>query len=294
MRKKELPKGYRPSMKDAEWFINNWRTVGKFSVPVDVMHKLCQETYPGNENLKEVLLKCAAINAFSSTHVYDLYSMAEHIVGMQIDGRLRRGDISLVDSIAKIIISGKSYNFYSFATKYCHYHNPESYPIYDNYVARVLCSFPDDFRVIKEKELRDYAKFVDTLKDFRQHYELNMSFVELDKYLWRLGRWYLNPYEPTLKYYHRENDNPFPPDDVRNKFWYGEKMFLDLNDKEILLRDYKKDVDEWIVWLKENMPNQSVRFLKENTTEQLCMALYIAHIWGKGCPYDDHSWIIDY
>ena len=69
MKKKDLPQGYIPSAKDAEWFINNWRTVGKFSAPVDVMHKLCQVTNPYNNNLEEVLLKCAAINTFSSTHV---------------------------------------------------------------------------------------------------------------------------------------------------------------------------------------------------------------------------------
>ena len=125
MNKKELPKGYRPSMKDAEWFINNWRTIGKFSAPVDIMHRLSQVIYPNNNYLEEVLLKCAAINSFSSTHVYDLYSMAEHIVGKQIDENLKNGNLSLVNTIAKIEISGKEHNFYSFATKYCHYHNPE-------------------------------------------------------------------------------------------------------------------------------------------------------------------------
>ena len=91
------------------------------------------------------------------------------------------------------------------------------YPIYDNYVGKVLCSFPEDFRVIKENELREYNKFIGVLNDFKQHYALNLSYVELDKYLWRLGRWYLNPYEPTPKYYHREDKNPFTSDDIRNK-----------------------------------------------------------------------------
>lgn len=292
--KKTIPNSYKPSMKDALWFINNWRTVGKFSAPVCVMHNLCQNTYPNNNNLDEVLLKCAAINTFSSTNVYDLYTMAEHIVNKQIDEKLKNGDLSVVKIIAKIEISGKEHNFYSFATKYCHYHNPEKYPIYDNYVAKVLCSFPDDFGVIKENELRKYDKFVGVLNDFKQHYGLDLSFIDLDKYLWRLGRWYLNPYEPTLKYYHREEENPFPSNDIRNRFWHGEMIFSQLENKAKVLREYKEKVDEWIVWLNEHKPNQAARLLKENTTEQLCIAIYIALLWGKWLPYDDLEWILDY
>ena len=101
MNKKELPKGYRPSMKDAEWFINNWRTIGKFSAPVDIMHRLSQVIYPNNNYLEEVLLKCAAINSFSSTHVYDLYSMAEHIVGKQIDENLKKYKQMVKNSVKK-------------------------------------------------------------------------------------------------------------------------------------------------------------------------------------------------
>jgi hypothetical protein len=281
-------------MKDAEWFINNWRNVGRFSAPVNVMFKLCQETYPKNNNLEEVLLKCAAINAFSSTNVYDLYSMANHIVGKQIDERLKNNDLSLVKTISEVEIGGKKRNFYSFATKYCHYHNPENYPIYDKYVAKILCSYPEDFQTIKDKELREYEKFVGALKDFRQHYGLNLSFIDLDKYLWRLGRWYFNPYEPTLKYYHREDENPFPPDDIRNKFWHGEMMFSNLDNQEKVLREYKKSVSEWKVWLNEHKQNQAARFLKENTTEQLCVAMYITLLWGKWCPNDEQEWIFEY
>ena len=287
MNKKELPKGYKPSMKDAEWFINNWRTIGKFSAPVVVMHRLCQVTYPYNNNLEEVLLKCAAINSFSSTHVYDLYKMAEHIVGKQIDEKLKNGDFSLINTIAKIEISGREHNFYSFATKYCHYHNPENYPIYDNYVAKVLCSFPKDFRVIKEKELREYDKFVGVLKDFKQHYGLNLSFVELDKYLWRLGRWYLNPYEPTPKYYHREDKNPFPSDDIRNKFWHGEMMFVTKHQK---VGEWKEAGKSWLKRANEQIRSLAARL----TPEQFGVVVYISTLFGKWCPYDDQSWLIEY
>ena len=222
--KKELPKWYKPSKKDAEWFIANWKDEGKFSAPVKVMFNLCK-TYPKNDNLEEVLLKCATINAFSSTNVLDLYSMAKHIVDMHIDEKLNSNNYSIIKDLSEVIIGGKSRKFYSFATKYCHYHNPEFFPIYDSYVAKVLCSFPE-FKIIKIKELREYQTFVDTLNEFRHYYGLNLTYINLDKYLWRLGRWYLNPYETTPKYYHREDINPFPEDDTRNKLWQDEMELI--------------------------------------------------------------------
>ena len=87
MKKKDLPQGYVPSVKDAEWFINTWREVRKFSAPVDAISKICKQ-YPNNNNLEEVLIKCAVIDNFSSTNVFDLYKMADHIVKKNIDERV--------------------------------------------------------------------------------------------------------------------------------------------------------------------------------------------------------------
>lgn len=286
MNKKELPQGYKPSVADAEWFIHNWSVEEKFSAPVNVMFRLCQE-HPHNNNFEQVLLKCATINAFSSTNVYDLFSMAKHIVESHIDQKLKNGDLSVVDTISKVYLGGKPHKCYSFATKYCHYHNPESFPIYDSYVAKVLCSFPKDFRYVRENELRSYETFVKTLNDFRDHYGLNLSFVDLDKYLWCLGRWYFNPYEPTPKYYHREPQNPYPDNDFRNHFWHGEMMFVTTHQKISDWRDSGKKCLE--------CANEDIRNLAERLTpEQFGMVIYISALFGKWCPYDDQSWLIEY
>lgn len=288
MNKKELPQGYVPSVKDAEWFINNWKNEGKFSTPVNIMFRLCQETYPNNNNLEEVLLKCAAINAFSSTNVYDIYSMAEHIVRKQIDEKLKNNDLSLVETISKINIGGKQHNFYSFATKYCHYHNPDNYAIYDRYVAKVICSFPKEFRVIKENKLKeDYEYFINVLKDFRSHFGLNLSLVDLDKYLWRLGRWYLNPYEPTYIYYHREDNNPFPNEDIRNKFWDGEKMFFSDHQN---VSYWKLEGEKWLKTANEPIKQLASKY----SPEQFGLITYIFCYLGKWFPYDDPSLILEY
>jgi len=287
MTKKYFPKDYIPSVKDAEWFISTWREVGKFSAPVDAIFKICQQ-YLDNDNLDEVLIKCAVIDKFSSTNVFDLYKMADHIVRKHIDERLENGDYSLVDEIAKFEIGGKMRNFYSFASKYCHYHKPEKFAIYDSYVAKVLCAFPNDFRKIKEDELREkYETFIDVLNGFNNTFKLNLSFDNLDKYLWCMGRWYLNPYEPTPKYYHREDESPFPKDDIRTKFWEGEKMFVTTLQNSGLWKSEGKE------WLKT--ANDDIKLLaSRHTPEQFGLITYIAFQYSKWYPSDDPIWIVEY
>ena len=46
-----------------------------------------------------------------------------------------------MNDIARVNINGKDRNLYSFATKYCSHHNFNDYPIYDEYVAKVLLHF---------------------------------------------------------------------------------------------------------------------------------------------------------
>lgn len=99
---------------------------------------------------------------------------------------------------------------------------------------------------------------------------------------------------PEFKYYKGEEEDPFPEDDIRRKFWWGEMMFSRLPNLEEQFKGFENDVLRWRKWLKKNKPNQSARFLKENSTRQLCIALYIALLWDKWCPYDDQEWIVEY
>lgn len=286
MKKKRIPEWYIPSKKDAEWFIKTWREVGKFSAPVDAMFKICQQ-YPNNNNLEEVLIKCAVIDNYSSTNVFDLYKMADHIVGKHIDEKLKNGDYTVVYDISQVVIGGNIRNFYSFATKYCHYHNPDCFAIYDSYVAKALCSFPDNDGITVDDLRNHYDAFIDVLNEFNHHYVLNLSFDDLDKYLWRLGRWYLNPYEPTPQYYHREDESPFPKDDIRRKFWEGEKMYVTTHQNSGLWKNEGKE------WLKT--ANEDIKLLASKyTPEQFGLITYIAFQYSKWYPSNDPVWIVEY
>ena len=152
--------------------------------------------FPENEELEDILLKVTAINRLYSTSVYDVNNMARHIWSKKIDKRLKDGDLYLVDIIAKGHYikrqkTNKEIYCYSFATKYCNWHNKKSYPIYDSFVDRILVSYNkcSKFSNFVKEELRNYHRFNAIIADFVKHYSIVLNDLkELDKFLWLYGK----------------------------------------------------------------------------------------------------------
>ena len=136
--------------------------------------------------------------------------------------------------------------------------------------------------------MKKYESFMNALDSFRQRYSLeNLEYDDLDKYLWQLGRWYLNPYEPTPKYYHREEKCPYSGDDIRNKFWQGEMMFVTTHQKSSL---WKLEGKEWLRTANDDIK----KLAKKYSPEQFGLITYIAFLYSKWYPSDDPIWIVEY
>ena len=147
--------------------------------------------YPTNIELEEVLIKVSLLNEFYSTNIFGTYPVAKHIVDLNIDERLKKGDISLVGDIAHNKLGGKEKYFYSFATKYCAIHQPDLFPIYDSFVDKMLRYFrkQPNFTKFKNADLRDYKKYHKIYSEFIKAFELNdFTLREIDLYLWKLGK----------------------------------------------------------------------------------------------------------
>jgi molybdopterin-biosynthesis enzyme MoeA-like protein len=157
--------------------------------------------YRNNSALHHVLPKVVTLNALYSTQipVYsktipNVFDVAGHICrnGGDIDSALLAGSPEIVDRIAEITVSGKkSRNYFSFATKYCSWHNPLCYPIYDSRVYEYLRllrksgDFTTDFDIEGHWK---YPAFRDLMGHFREHYHLgSLSFKDIDKFLWSCG-----------------------------------------------------------------------------------------------------------
>lgn len=181
----------KPCNQEVNKYLDKWASNEKFVLQEKSINKLFTETFPGNTDIENVLIKASVLNDFYSTNIFSIYDMAKHIVSLNIDERLKQGDQTLVSEIGHTEIADKKKFFYSFATKYCSHHNPDAYPIYDSYVEKVLMHFKriDKFSEFKQEDLKDYPTYKDILSQFAAFYGIaSYSMKELDMYLWQLGK----------------------------------------------------------------------------------------------------------
>ena len=182
----------QPSKELVEHYLKKWDKLEDYASQEKAINRVFKD-YASNSELELILIKCSILNDFYSTNIFKIYPVAKHILSLNIDERLKVGDPTLVDAIAKINIGSKKRTFFSFASKYCSHHNQLKFPIYDSYVHKVLKYYHnvDRFFEFDENDLKVYPKFKNILIQFRSFYGLEMyNFKELDKYLWQFGREY--------------------------------------------------------------------------------------------------------
>jgi hypothetical protein len=155
------------------------------------LEKLFQNTFRLNTKLEEVLIKVCTLNKLYNTSILkSVITVAEHIVELKIDRRLEADDEDLVNEIAAVQFDDKPMQYFSFATKYCSFHKPEAYPIYDRNACTALIYFKEkcDASCFKAADLRRFPKYKKIVLEFQKAYGLTQfSFKELDHYLWYIG-----------------------------------------------------------------------------------------------------------
>jgi hypothetical protein len=138
------------------------------------------------------LRKVIVLNQLYNTRLWTTATLtvARNIHKLNVDELLRRHETGVVASIAAARLKGKDWNFYSFASKYCSFHVPEAYPIYDQYVDRLLNTYRREFGFadFKAIQLKDYSVFKNVILQYRTFFELqSFPLKQLDKFLWMYG-----------------------------------------------------------------------------------------------------------
>jgi len=156
---------------------------------------LFRDRFPENTDLNQVLVKCTVLNNFYHAGVRDkdLVSVAKCIVSLKIDNQLKQGDEGLVERISSALkgcTKSVRRGYFTFVTKYCSFHNPEAFPIYDTYVSDMLWDYSqkDSFTELTHKYDMDmnYPRIKQVIEDFRKYYKLEkFSFKQIDEYLWQ-------------------------------------------------------------------------------------------------------------
>lgn len=140
---------------------------------------------PKNSRFEDVLVKVCVINVLYSAGIRgprNIEKMARRIHSLSVDRHLASGDVGIVDKIAREL-GGRSYC--SLTTKYCSWHNPACYPIYDSNMMKALRLFGYEVGAA----CSDYRRFVNVIESFRNRYGLtDFDFKAIDKFLYLYGR----------------------------------------------------------------------------------------------------------
>jgi hypothetical protein len=144
--------------------------------------------FPSNIKLEQIALKTKVLNTLYSTQIRAVNVVAKHILDLSIDADLALGNPKVVDRIAKVRIGDKVRNNFSFASKYCSWHNEDAFPIYDSRVEACLIHYSKQDGFARIPEHYEYCQYVDIVKAFQTYYALtSCSFKQLDKLLWLRG-----------------------------------------------------------------------------------------------------------
>ena len=193
----------KPSLSEVQKYLEKWETLEKYVLQENALNKLFMKTYPYNTNIDDILIKVSSLNDFYSTNIFSTIIVAKHIMKLNIDNKLEKNNYQLVNDIAEISMdNGKTKHLFSFATKYCSHHKPDIFPIYDDYVGKMLVYFNKVYKFYdKTTDLRNYTNFTDILSKFKSCFNLDiLSLKEIDRYLWLTGKEYF-----PKKYYKKKN-----------------------------------------------------------------------------------------
>lgn len=154
--------------------------------------------YPNNKTIEDVACKIAVIDFTNSTnlHFFNLYTLAEIITSEKVDfdARVARGDVSLVSDI----ISKCPVKLYSFASKYCCYHNTflynrDDYSIYDSVVEKHLPEYATEkLPASKWRRNFNYKTFNQYIGDLLDEYGITAATEPQRRRLFDHYVWYKN------------------------------------------------------------------------------------------------------
>lgn len=190
--------------KDAMAVLQAYKKMESYRIQEYLLQHLVKK-YKDHSNKAAVDTKVKLLNLFYSTGIQATNVMTSNILSIKdIDSRLDAGDPSLINEIANLQLTKKSRFNYSFATKYCAYHQPEKFPIYDSIVAMTFISFfkkglLPQYKYSNRKssssntytqsefseKLKEYNFFVELYNYFMDLYDLkDFTYREIDAYIW--------------------------------------------------------------------------------------------------------------
>lgn len=158
----------------------------------------CFSCFPNNNDINIVAMKIGLIDITNSTNIakykskMGVHDLARHIVEIpDLDLMIQSGDLNAVRLIAN---THKGISLFSFATKYCCYHNhnvykKDDYSIYDTVIAKSLPNYFEDISYSTLKKWRQECNY----EEFSSYIEIKLNYLGIylpnrrrlfDRYIW--------------------------------------------------------------------------------------------------------------
>lgn len=144
---------------------------------------------PLNNDIAMVSMKISLIDITNGTNLSrnlgkngGLYKLSKKIVESNFDERVKKGDITIIEELARFTKQEFNKNLFSFITKYCLYHNihcynRDDYAIYDSVLSKNLHRYisKEDYKLITGQKLtkNSFSKMKDNF-----NYELYLKIID--------------------------------------------------------------------------------------------------------------------
>jgi hypothetical protein len=143
---------------------------------------------PSNKTVDDIRMKISAISDdMEIKQLPNTDDLINHILALNIDDRLKQGDLSVVEDIAHVTVNGSVYNLLHFASLYCTLHRPDVYPIYSDQYHDFYKQYIQHFNLTLDPgKLNSYKVFAAALDDFvtRAGEKGKMNYIHMRKFAW--------------------------------------------------------------------------------------------------------------
>lgn len=157
------------------YFVNDTRNIGLF------------KKYPLNTNADDIRIKLSAINDFDIGQNGLMEDTVTHIINLKIDARIKQGDLSVVEDLAHIASTGKIFHLLHFASVFCNFHRPETFPVYsEQHIGFYKKYITANNLPLDPEKINTYDVFSKALNDLVQRLGLQgkMNYLQLRKFGW--------------------------------------------------------------------------------------------------------------
>jgi hypothetical protein len=142
---------------------------------------------PGNKNADDIRTKVSAVNDTDIGNLGILENVVGHIHSLDIDDRLKKNDLTVVEDIANVTVGARPHRVLHFASVYCNFHLPDVYPIYSEQYLDFYRKYITEYKLpLDVQKINTYDVFTKALDDLVQRLGLKgkMNYLHLRKFAW--------------------------------------------------------------------------------------------------------------